>query len=396
MIFIDTNVLIDYPTVIEHFYNEGEEEIVILQAVLKELDNLAHGKDRTLAKKVSRTINYLEEHLDEYTIADCENSFADDALLEKASYDTIITNDRLLRIRAFQKDIAAFPYYENVSEYTGITYYNSPEDDKEIAELFSPSFSCPYENHYFVVREKDKENIYLWQSNYLRFIDRDDLQIKDSYSNKVIRPRNIEQIALMDMLKDKKRTIVYVGGRYGSGKSFLTTAYAINQLEAGKIDKIVYVPNNAQGKDTMEIGTLPGDEYMKFVAYMGTLTDIIGDYNVQQYYESGKLEIMPIGLARGRNLENAIVIVNEAQNLTEDHVKLLLGRCAEGTRIFFDGDIKQTDKNIFQEKSGLRLLTALKDSEEYKDLFSMVILQKTERSRTAEAAQYLEEIQEKL
>ena len=102
---------------------------------------------------------------------------------------------------------------------------------------------------------------------------------------------------------------------------------------------------------------------------------------------------MPIAVARGRNLVQSIVIVNEAQNLTEDHVKLLIARCAEGTRIFFDGDIKQTDAKVFREKSGLKLLMKLKDSKDFSDLFSMIKLESIERSRTAQAAQYLDEIE---
>lgn len=79
--------------------------------------------------------------------------------------------------------------------------------------------------------------------------------------------------------------------------------------------------------------------------------------------------------------------------MTEDHVKLLLGRCAQGTRIFFDGDLKQEDKDVFRDRSGLRLLMNLRKSEEFAELFSVIKLEKTERSKTAAAAQYLDEIQ---
>ena len=127
---------------------------------------------------------------------------------------------------------------------------------------------------------------------------------------------------------------------------------------------------------------------------MGQIVDILGDsIEVERLYNDGLIEIMPIAVARGRNLEKSIVIVNEAQNLTEDHIKLLIARCAAGTRIFFDGDTKQTDAKIFREKSGLKLLTKLKDSEKFGDLFSMVRLESIERSRTAQAAQYLDEIE---
>ena len=107
---------------------------------------------------------------------------------------------------------------------------------------------------------------------------------------------------------------------------------------------------------------------------------------------AGILEIVPISIMRGRNFYNSIILVNEAQNLTEEHIKLLLGRCAEGTRIFFDGDIKQTDNHLFKEKSGLKLLLNLADSPDFSKIFGFVTLNTIERSFTARASDFLDEI----
>lgn len=142
----------------------------------------------------------------------------------------------------------------------------------------------------------------------------------------------------------------------------------------------------------MELGIMPGEIYDKILPYLGTLIDIIGQQQVIQLYENGQLEILPIAIARGRNFDKSIILVNEAQNLTEDHVKLLVARCGEGTRIFFDGDIKQADSNIFRQKSGLKLLTKLRFSKEFSSLFSAVKLESIERSKTAQCAQYLDEL----
>lgn len=137
---------------------------------------------------------------------------------------------------------------------------------------------------------------------------------------------------------------------------------------------------------------MPGEMYDKVLPYLGTLCDIIGQQNVIQLYEKGELELLPISIARGRSFEKSIILVNEAQNLTEDHVKLLVARCGEDTRIFFDGDIKQADSNIFRQKSGLKLLTKLRFSPDFSDLFSAVRLEQIERSKTAQAAGYLDEL----
>lgn len=104
-----------------------------------------------------------------------------------------------------------------------------------------------------------------------------------------------------------------------------------------------------------------------------------------------QLEIVPLAYIRGRSFTNSIIIVNESQNLTEDHLKLLIARCGEGTRILFDGDIKQADSQLFRDKNGLKLLLNLRKSPIYSKIFATVKLNKIERSKTAQAAQYLDE-----
>lgn len=119
--------------------------------------------------------------------------------------------------------------------------------------------------------------------------------------------------------------------------------------------------------------------------------DIVGPIIVEEMVKQEKIEVAPISTMRGRNFTNSIIIVNEAQNLTEDHVKLLIARCGEGTRIFFDGDIKQADSHIFRNKNGLRLLQKLKDSPIFGKIFGTVKLITIERSLTAQASAYLDD-----
>lgn len=105
-----------------------------------------------------------------------------------------------------------------------------------------------------------------------------------------------------------------------------------------------------------------------------------------------QLEVVPMQFVRGRSFQDAIIVVNEAQNLTEDHIKLLIARCGEGTRIFFDGDFKQTDSSIFRNKNGLKLLLQLRKSPIYSKIFATVKLVITERSLTAQASSYLDNL----
>lgn len=389
MTIIDTNILLDYPHIVEEVDNP-----LILESVLNEIDKFAHSDEKSYRKRASKAIYYIEKNREKITFKSGDFGVADDDIVSYAETHcvNVLTNDRILRIKLLNADVKCSGYTETKQNYNGVTYLIAGIDDEEISKLYGKDFSCPFENHYFVVRNDEQEAICCWEKGKLRWVDRDSLKFNNEYSKKVITPLNTEQVILMDMLKHKDKTILYVGGTYGTGKSFLTTVYAMEQLQKGKIDKIVYVPNNSQTRDTMEIGTMPGDEYDKILPYIGSLIDITSEYTVNQLYSMGQLQLMPISLARGRNLENAIILVNEAQNLTEDHIKLLLGRCAEGSRIIFDGDFKQTDKKVFEDKNGLKLLSRLSESKEYGDLFAMVILNKTERSRTAEAAQFLDEL----
>ena len=142
----------------------------------------------------------------------------------------------------------------------------------------------------------------------------------------------------------------------------------------------------------MELGALPGELLSKVVGQIGPMVDLIGLDWIEKLISRDELEVVPMSSIRGRSFEDSIIIINEAQNLTEDHIKLLIGRCGRGSRIFFDGDMRQADSAIFKNKNGLRLLLKLSNSDKFADIFGTVRLEKVERSKTAQAADYLDEI----
>lgn len=146
----------------------------------------------------------------------------------------------------------------------------------------------------------------------------------------------------------------------------------------------------------MDIGALPGELLTKIEGQIGPLIDLVGIDRVQDMLQNEELEIVPMGFIRGRSFQNSILIINEAQNLTEDHVKLLIARCGEGTRIFFDGDIKQADSQLFRNKNGLKLLLGLRKSPIYSKMFATIKLTMTERSKTAQCAEFLDDLSNKM
>lgn len=407
MYIIDTNILIDYPSILSN------KDIGITWSVLEELDKIkiSQGERAKKARIVLRKLrDQLERKEEKKQQKEEENkeydnniSFIDSSLYNNYSVDnqllhickdndyTLITNDINLQVKCIALNVKYESYFSDNEIYTGILKLYIPQDNDLISDLYSNNFSnlTLFENQYIVIIEDDDvKDILVYRNNLIKPIRRESIEI--SYENK-IQARNTEQACLIDSLYSKA-SIIYAGGSFGTGKSFLLTSYALQELQKGNINKIVYVPNNSQNENSMELGTMPGEMYDKVLPYLGTLCDIIGQQNVIQLYEKGELELLPISIARGRSFEKSIILVNEAQNLTEDHVKLLIARCGEDTRIFFDGDIKQADSNIFRQKSGLKLLTKLRFSPDFSDLFSAVRLEQIERSKTAQAAGYLDEL----
>ena len=314
----------------------------------------------------------------------------------------LITNDLTLELKCRFNKVQSEPYTNgDKAIFTGIKTISVSSPEEIEGYLVQETLDSLKENQFLIFEDFQKENTQtdgtIRHPSIAEYIKKGDefIKIKDyTMRNKFypkIEARNVEQKCLIHSLYDDKINIYVVAGGFGTGKSYITVNYALQQLEKGKIDKIVYVPNNAQTTDTREVAAIPGDLFQKESLFMGTLIDILGYDEIADRIANGTIELMPISLARGRNIENAIVLVNEAQNLTEAHIKLLIGRIGEGTKIIFDGDVQQADRPVFRNNNGIKLLYKIKDSE-FADLFCAIKLKTVERSRTAMIADYLDSI----
>jgi len=209
-----------------------------------------------------------------------------------------------------------------------------------------------------------------------------------------IKSLNIEQACLIHALKRSEDiSIISASGRFGSGKSFLLMNYALNALENGEVMRIAYMPNNAETEGAKKTGFKPGDTIEKEMPFMRTFIDIIGSYEkFASLIMQDKLEIFELSSVRGRNFDNTIVYINEAQNISAKHIMLLLSRCGKNSRVFFDGDIDQVDVNGFKGiHNGLELLSHLSTHEKYRNMFTSVELIDIERSEVAKATAFLQE-----
>lgn len=405
---IDTNILLKYPLILEEL-----DEAAIALGVLKEIDGLKKNDNPETAYEARRAAHYLSNNTKKlkFILKRNKKLSVDDELVKiakKKNYE-LVTNDINVTIQCIARGVSYSTYSNNKEDvYTGVQYLILPFDEnkynKDVEDILAYG-KAPFkmhENEFLIIKNEnspitlkngdtDYETICTLQFKNDKLSMVSSKGIKNSYIN-YIKARNSEQECLMELLNNQDVTILLAAGTFGVGKSFLLINYALQQLEQGKINKIVYVPNNAFNENSREIGALPGDLLEKELIHMGPLVDIVGSMYVEQMVGRGEVEVVPVSVMRGRSFNNSIIIVNEAQNLTEDHIKLLIARCGgDNTRIFFDGDIKQADSHIFRNKNGLKLLSKLKDSPVFGKIFGTVRLKNIERSLTAQAAAYLDE-----
>lgn len=205
-----------------------------------------------------------------------------------------------------------------------------------------------------------------------------------------IRPRNDQQRLAFDMLQNDDITVKMLAGTFGSGKTMLMVSSAIDMIEKHKVDKLIWIRNNIEVKNTKELGALPGTllEKLGAASFAGPLADHLGGESGLEYWiKNGQVEVAHLGFIRGRDYKNAILLVSEAENLTKEHIQLLLGRVGEGSMLWLDGDLKQTDEAVFENNSGMRkAISALTGNPH----FAYVYMPKTERSETAQLADLLD------
>lgn len=398
---IDTNVIMRYPSALTHF-----ENVVVHLGTIEELDYLKESANSEVAYRARKGAKAVAQNLDHIKIEQKKYGLkvVDDILWKCAKNNNyvLITNDLTLQLKAKFHRVKTNPYKNGEDKlYTGVeTVFIT--DESTIPQIAKEMMQDLYENQYLVFKNTNKPflakdgsedyssvEIFVKQKGELVPV------VAKTINNSIYRKitaRNPEQKCLIDALFNDDITILCVNGKYGVGKSHLTINYAFQQLERGAIAKIVYVPNNSTVANSRDIGALPGNLLEKEIIHMGTLVDIVGQQEIEKRIMEGSLELMPISFARGRNIENSIILVNEAQNLTEEHVKLLIGRIGDGTKVIFDGDIHQSDKSVFKSSSGLKMLQKIKDSK-FADLFAIITLKSIERSRTAMVSDFLDKIE---
>lgn len=160
---------------------------------------------------------------------------------------------------------------------------------------------------------------------------------------KTIKPKSDGQAALMSAIDDKN--LVLALGPAGTGKTYLAIAKAVEALDAGHVGRIVLSRPAVEAGES--IGYLPGDMEDKLAPYLRPLYDALTDRlsmkRVKALMAEGLIEIAPVGYMRGRTLNNAFVVIDEAQNCTFVQLKMLLTRLGWNSTMVVTGDPHQSD-----------------------------------------------------
>jgi len=357
---LDTNVLLDNPESILILRNGEENDIYIPYSVICELDKLkSKSRLQAVISQISQLFmehkNWLEVlYLDGVDYS--QDVYADELIIKEILASSIeepilVTNDVLLQFRASKRGIStqefksSKPYQSESEIWTGIS---------------EPDNIVP--------------NSFVWEEGKPVYHKPDSVKVID-YQHKVwgITPKNIYQNLALELLLDNSLDIVTLQSKAGYGKTLLSLAAAFHLVLQNKNSpyKKIFIlkPSIEIGK---ELGFRPGSVEDKMAPIIRPIKDLIEklheirpanklflDEDVSKF-NPRKLEILPLNFVRGMNIENAILLIDEGQNLSRNEMRAVLTRCGENTRVFICGDTNQVDNPYLNAaNNGLNWVTKL-------------------------------------
>jgi len=305
-------------------------------------------------------------------LADAEGLVAEDYERDKVHISDLYRGSRL--VGDFNPDEVAGAYYPNAEALI-------PEDMG--LEDLNP-------NEFVVFDNGSVRHLFRNVSGVLKVVPKD-------FHGVGISPRNLEQRAALDLLMDPEIQLVTLLGKAGTGKTFLALAAALAQMDTGGPFKTLLLSKPTLAMGHSEIGFLPGTLEEKMEPWMQSFFDNFdqlistpnsqgrnGQKNWDYLVQTGAVKLQTIHTIRGRSIPNAIMFIDEAQNLTPHEVKTIITRAAIGTKVVLSGDPYQCDSRFLdQHSNGLTYVT---ERMKKQHRFGTVFIQSGVRSELSDLA----------
>ena len=439
---LDTNVLLADPNALFSFM---EHDVVLPFMVLEELDlhksrqdeigANARGASRHLHNLVKRKSKQslgkgvsLPNHgtlrvvsSSKFTIElqdDLKQDLADNHILivglglakgSPGKEIILVTNDVLLRVKADACGLASEEYSKHsVTESTDSLYPGVREvvlSAEVLAGLWANKMDSTYltsvieqhvgacnPNEFILIQNGTSKKPFV-----VRCLGDSVKYVPEHFELPKVKPRNLEQRLVLDLLMDKNVKLVTCTGCAGTGKTLISLAAGLEQvLEKRKYEMLLVCrPVQPLGKD---IGYLPGTKEEKLEPWIAPIKDNLrflltnengkksktSENTLNYYFEHGIIEIEAMAYIRGRSISNAYILIDEAQNLSAHELKTIVTRVGEGSKIVLTGDIEQID-NLFVDSVSNGLAVAV---EKFKTvpIAGHVSLKHGERSELASIA----------
>ncbi len=250
------------------------------------------------------------------------------------------TNDKYLKLLSSLYKVEMYAGNNQI-----LTSTHDPAVLAEMARLFAILKTMAHRNLFF----NERDIIYL--KNLLSMVEDDEIldlflnrkEIIKNFSGKPIYAKTLNQKKYLEAIE--KNEVVLGIGPAGTGKTYLAVLVGIRKLRDGDVKQIILTRPAVEAGENL--GFLPGDLKEKVDPYLRPLYDalyeVLGVKTAETMIEQGTIEIAPLAYMRGRTLDNAYVILDEAQNTTVNQMKLFLTRLGFGSKMIVTGDVTQSD-----------------------------------------------------
>ncbi len=340
---LDTNILIDDKNCIVNLRNGEENNIIIPNTVIQELDELKDKKSY-LKNRIFSVLEEMEKHKDEIKILYNDITMVknkDDRIIEEILHNLdslenpiFITNDKILKFKAYKKNITVETYK------TQIPFKYESEEYTGFVDIY----------------DKKVNNCFYWDKGKLKFYSKyEDKTINYQNEPWKIQPLNHYQNCFLDLILNDNIDLVSVQSEPGKGKTFLALAAALYLVfEKKEFEKIYVVKSNYEiGND---LGFLPGSIDEKMFPYFKPVHNLISkllkyrnlpkkafDENNMFGLNKKHIEFLPLNYLRGMDFENCIIICEEFQNLSREDTRSILSRMGDNVKCICTGDVHQID-----------------------------------------------------